>query len=279
MRSVSGRWYAPNTRESIRDETLRAGLVALGAVIERTDLPTTSARPRYALARDFAEFLDRLHRHPDDVASTTRRWQRQHLTPTALNRIQLLRRGTVHSESHRRVAVTLPSGETRLMLPGPSTEITKAVVEVFAPRFLREPGLVFLSESGNKAERRYDDLAKSIGLRLDYSRNLPDIVLADVGPRTAKVVFVEVVATDGAVTEVRRRALLQVASDAGYSAKSVFFVSAFLDRSTPAFRRLVADIAWGTYAWFASEPDRLVLFSGEGMTDLPGLSGTSGAGI
>ena len=35
------RWYADNTREPIRDETLREGLVAVGAVIARSDLPTT----------------------------------------------------------------------------------------------------------------------------------------------------------------------------------------------------------------------------------------------
>jgi hypothetical protein len=44
------RWYSDNTREPIRDETLREGLVALGAVIEKTDVPTTSSKPRYALA-------------------------------------------------------------------------------------------------------------------------------------------------------------------------------------------------------------------------------------
>ena len=47
---IDGRWYAANTREPIRDETLREGLVRIGAVKEREGLPTTSPRPRYALA-------------------------------------------------------------------------------------------------------------------------------------------------------------------------------------------------------------------------------------
>jgi len=51
---IDGRWYAANTREPIRDETLREGLVRIGAVKEREGLPTTSPRPRYALASDFA---------------------------------------------------------------------------------------------------------------------------------------------------------------------------------------------------------------------------------
>jgi BsuBI/PstI restriction endonuclease len=40
------RWYSDNTREPIRDETLREGLVAVGAVVEKTDVPTTSSKPR-----------------------------------------------------------------------------------------------------------------------------------------------------------------------------------------------------------------------------------------
>ena len=44
--SIVGSWYAANTREPIRDETLREGLVRTGAVQERRDLPTTSPRPR-----------------------------------------------------------------------------------------------------------------------------------------------------------------------------------------------------------------------------------------
>src|ERR1700756_34697 len=52
------RWYADNTREPIRDETLREGLVAVGAVLRREDLPTTSASPRYALKADFAALFN-----------------------------------------------------------------------------------------------------------------------------------------------------------------------------------------------------------------------------
>ena len=55
---IDGRWYAANTREPIRDETLREGLVRIGAVKEREGLPTTSPLPRYALAPEFAALFD-----------------------------------------------------------------------------------------------------------------------------------------------------------------------------------------------------------------------------
>ena len=56
---ISGsRWYADNTREPIRDETLRDGLVSIGAFLRREDLPTTSGAPRYTLRHDFAVLFD-----------------------------------------------------------------------------------------------------------------------------------------------------------------------------------------------------------------------------
>jgi len=271
MKELAGRWYAANTREPIRDETLRAGLVAVGAVVERSGLATTSAKPRYALARDFSDLLVKLASGAGDPIVIISQWQAAHLTATALNRINLLRRGTVLGPTSERVKVTFPNGETRLMLPGPSTILTKAVIEEFASRFLRQPGVIFLSESGNKVVARDDDLATSLGLRLDYSRNLPDVVLADVHPERAKVIFVEVVATDGAITSQRKAALSEAAKDAGLKPEDVYFVSVFADRSAPAFRKLVSELAWGTFAWFTSEPEKLLAFR-EGQThELPAL--------
>ena len=271
MKSIRGRWYAPNTREPIRDETLRNGFVPVGAVIERTGLPTTSSKPRYALARDFAALLEQLAAGAQSPQRLIVAWQQQHLTHAALRRINLLRQGTVRSTGSGHVTVTFPNGETRLMQPGPSTEITKGVIEVFARRFLREPGVIFVSESGNKVVERDDALAQGIGLKLDYSRNLPDAILADVDLTAPKVVFVEVVATDGAITEQRKQALLRIALDAGCKAEHIYFVTAFRDRASPAFRRLVSEVAWGTFVWFTSEEEKLLAFREGETAELPEL--------
>jgi hypothetical protein len=117
-----------------------------------------------------------------------------------------------------------------------------------------------VSESGEKVVARDDTLARSLGIDLDYSRNLPDVILADVATEAPKVVFIEVVATDGAVNEQRKQALLKVAERARFERHQVFFVTAFADRGTPVFRKLVSEIAWGTFVWFMSEPDKLIAF-------------------
>jgi hypothetical protein len=88
------RWYAENTREPIRDETLREGLIRLGAAVVRSGLPTTSSLPRYALRADFAALFD--PSLPDQtLVEQIDAWQAKHLTAGALACIQILRRGAV----------------------------------------------------------------------------------------------------------------------------------------------------------------------------------------
>ena len=133
--AIEGRWYAANTREPIRDETLRAGLVRTGAVVEREGLPTTSPQPRYALAAGFAALFE-LALTGDGLDSAVDDWQKANLTGAALARVAIMRRGSTGQGG--RILVTFPGGESRHMDPGPSSVITRAVVEVFAKRFLIE---------------------------------------------------------------------------------------------------------------------------------------------
>lgn len=259
-RPAGNRWYADNTREPIRDETLREGLVALGAVAAREDLPTTSSKPRYALTKPFAALFDpSLSGDALDEAIT--RWQNAHLSPSALARVRLMLSGAVGSNTS--VVVTFPNRETRSMAPGPSSVISKAVIEVFAPRYLERPVVLWLSESGNKVVTRDDTLAAQIGLRIAADRNLPDIILVDlVDP--LRVVFIEVVATDGPINARRKDALRELTDEAGYKRDQVSFVTAYQDRDAAGFKRTVSTLAWGSYAWFMSEPDGLIaLRSGE----------------
>ncbi len=258
MKDIAGRWYAPNTREPIRDETLRSGLILTGAVVGRSGLPTTSAKPRYALNRQFAMLFE------EDLSEETAKrkiktWQKKHLEQGALARIQILKQGAVAASEGTDILVSFPNGETRIMSAGPSSVISKAVVEIFTARFLKSPGVVFLSESGNKVVARDDKLARSIGLVIKADRNLPDIILVDIGPRSPLLVFVEVVATDGAITQPRMDALLDMAVQAGFNAKHVAFVTAFSDRRAGAYRKLASELAWGSFAWFVSEPDKIVI--------------------
>ena len=256
-------WYKSNTREPIRDETIRLGFIPLGAIVERSDLPTTSAKPKYALAADFIALFD-VEVSDEDLGQRIEAWRKAHLSQAARARLHLVRQGATLSKDA--VVVTFPNGETRSMKTGKSSVITKAVIEEYAARFLKQPAVLWLSESGNKVLARDDSLARHLGLHIDPSKALPDIILVDLGDEADgsgfRVVFVEVVATDGPVHAHRKNALTEVAVQAGFEPSSLKFLTAYEDRRDGVFKRTVSELAWGTAAWFVSEPDSILLLEG-----------------
>ena len=262
-RNIRGRWYAVDTREPIRDETLKDGLVATGAVLVRPDIATTSSIPRYTLASSFAGLFDP-HLSGAGQLAAIAKWQGENLSAGALARIQLVGKGAIATTGG--VMVTFPNGETRKLAHGPSSIISKALIEEFSKRFLGQPGVVFLSESGNKVLKRDDVLAKAIGLKIPADKYLPDILLVDLSPKEPLIVFVEVVASDGPISGPRKEALLGITRSAGFTDRNVTFVTAYLDRGKPAFKKTVSELAWNSFAWFASEPDHIVVFR-EGAID------------
>jgi BsuBI/PstI restriction endonuclease domain/BsuBI/PstI restriction endonuclease HTH domain len=251
------RWYADNSRESIRDETLREGLIAVGAVVQREDLATTSGSPRYALNTDFAALFDPVLTSSAFDAKVSE-FQERYLSKGALAKIAIIRAGAAGSAEG--VLVTFPNRETRRLEPGPSSAISQAVVEVFASRFLKEPAVLWLSESGNKVVLRDDRIASLIGLKIEPDKNLPDMILADLGHRETFLVFVEVVATDGAVTSRRQDAVFALTDAAGFKRSQVAFLTAYQSRESAGFRKTVSQVAWGSFVWFSSEPENLVVF-------------------
>ena len=253
------RWFHDNTREPIRDETLRDGLVRIGAVVTRPGLATTSSKGRYALKARFAALFDpALTDEP--LATAVGAWQEQSLSAGALARVRLQQRSARAAQST--ILMTLPNGESRLMEAGPSSVITKAVVEVFARRFLGDPAVLWISESGNKVIQRDDELAQSLGLKIETDRLLPDTILVDLAPAEPLLVFVEAVATDGPIAEARRGAFIELVTGAGFKERQVAFVTAFQDRNAPAFKKAMPNLAWGSFAWCVSEPEHLIALDG-----------------
>jgi hypothetical protein len=253
FRVTGTRWYADNTREPIRDETLRDGLVAVGAVLRREDLPTTSASPRYALKTDFAALFDPVL-EGENLETSIAAFQAKHLSKSALARVSIMLAGAAGSGGG--LLVSFPNGETRRL----SSVISKAVIETFAARFLEAPAVLWLSESGNKVVTRDDQVASAIGLKIEPDKNLPDLILADLGPAEPLIVFVEVVATDGAMTARRQNAIYAITDAAGFKRSQIAFLTAYQDRESAGFRRTVSNLAWNSFAWFASEPHNIVSF-------------------
>lgn len=252
-------WYAANSREPVRDETIRTGLIPLQAVVVRQGIPTTSSKPTYALQKEFSNLFS-INLSGDDLDVAIENWQKRHLSKAAITRLKLMK--NYGSEDSDAVQIKFPDGAMRTLEPGPSSLISKAVIEEFAPRFLKKPKVLWLSESGNKVVAQDEALAKALGLQIDPSRALPDIILVDLGEDSSGlemlVVFTEVVASDGPVNRQRKEVLTTLATEAGFDPEHLAFLTAFLDRSSQPFKKSISELAWGSYAWFSTEPDYII---------------------
>jgi hypothetical protein len=252
-KSSEGSWYADNSREGARDEGVRQGLLPLNAMVKRQGVDTTSSAGRYALHPDFvALFNPTLVGEP--LRAAIEAWQATYLAGAARARAALA--GSMDDEG---VVVSHPQGGSTLLPPGESPRITKAVIEEFSKRFLAKPAVVWISDS---AIKRFSDdrLAKVLQIKLDIASLLPDVILIDRASAKLKLVFVEVVASDGPVTEQRKQSILKLLADSpmGYLPQDAIFVTAYRDRAARPVPKALRQLAWGSFAWFMSEPDNLV---------------------
>jgi len=218
---------------------------------------TTSSAPIYYLRADFAALFNP-GLTEEALAAAIEAWQKKHLSSTARARMALLAAGKVKKADE--VLVTSPDGSVSKLSPGPSSLISKAAVEQFAIYFLPNPGLLWLSESGNKIRHQDDEIAKALGLNIDQAKVLPDIILVNIGESgdDMRLIFIEVVASDGPMNQSRKDALLGYVKESSFPAEQCIFGTAFEDRADGAFKKALPTLAWGTFAWFRSEPERLM---------------------
>lgn len=244
-------WYRDNSRETLRDETFPAWLEH-GALRDRPGLPTTSGKPRWALTVGFADLFDPSLTGQELEASVDA-WRAARMTPGDRLRIATLR----HRErvAHA-IEVRLPDGTVRSLEPGDASLILRGVLEQWAPARLLDPVVLSISEPGDKVYLADAARLRSLGLTLDAGSLLPDAVIVDIGETPPTFWIVEAVASDGPVTEDRRRQLLAWAEEQRIPPHSCRFLSAFLDRNEGVARRRLKDLAVDTFAWYAAEPTR-----------------------
>lgn len=81
----------------------------------------------------------------------------------------------------------------------------------------------------------------------------------------------EVVHTDGPISQQRKEALEAIALDAGFETEHLAYVTAFSDRSASPYRALAHNLAWDSFVWFASEPMNLIMLQSGGNRKLSEL--------
>jgi hypothetical protein len=185
-------------------------------------------------------------------------WRNKNLDQATLQRMALRAQGIAAKEGD--VFIDMPDGARIRISAGPSSNIVKGLIEDFAMRHLQKPAVLWISASDQKTYPHFVQMAASVGLEFHPSKELPDIIFADLADKP-RFLFCEVVATDGAVTEARKAALLELVEASNVPAEAVSFLTAFEDRQSPTFKKNFSQLALNSFVWFRTEPDLLVILS------------------
>ena len=199
IRESYGVSYAPNTRETIRDEAVKY-FVEAGMVLRNPDnpqRPTNSGNTVYQIEPTALALLR---------VFGTPAWHAQ-------LRDYLSNRDAIRTEIERhrniaRVAVTLPSGETVTLSPGGQNPLIKSVIEEFCPRFVPGGTVAYIGDTEGKFLHLDAAYLEGLGVVIAPAAKMPDIVVHDT--RRNWLVLVEAVSTAGPVDGKRRKELKEL---------------------------------------------------------------------
>lgn len=242
-----GQRYAPNTRETIRDEAVKH-FVEAGLLLRNPDdpsRPTNSGKTVYQVEPSALE-LARCY--------GTLEWPRRLAA-------YLKSRQHVLEDMHRkrelsRIPVRLPSGRTVNISPGGQNPLIKSVIEELCPRFVPGGVIVYIGDAEDKFLYLETEYLKNLGVVVPAPAKMPDVVVHDA--RRNWLLLIEAVASAGPVDAKRRMELKELFR--GCKAGLVF-VTAFATRAD--MRSFLTQISWETEVWVTEDPDHMIHFNGE----------------
>lgn len=241
-----GKTYKPNSRETVRRQTLHQFEQA--RLVDRNPddptRPTNSGDNNYQLTQEAADVLR---------AFGTEQFDKKCLA--FIKAHGSLKEAYRKARNLLMVPVILPDGTSVAMSPGKHNELQRAIVEQFAPRFAPGAALVYLGDTAKKNLIVSADLLERLKIPPMNHDKLPDVVLYD--PQKDWLFLIEAVTSHGPVSPKRHAELESMLENC--PAERVY-VTAFLDIT--GFRRHAGDIVWESEAWLASNPDHMIHYNG-----------------
>ena len=159
------------------------------------------------------------------------------------------------AREQNRIPVQIAPGKAITLSPGDHSDLIRAIIEDFAPRFVPGCVLIYAGDTGEKWGYFDAPLLAGLGVNVDSHGKMPDVVLHY--PERHWLLLVESVTSHGPVDGKRHAELARLF--AGSSAGLVY-VTAFPSRAL--MTRYLPEIAWETEVWVADAPSHLIHFNG-----------------
>jgi hypothetical protein len=241
-----GKQYAPNTRETFRRQTIHQ-LVAAGVALYNPDNPTrpvNSPKAVYQIESDTLKLLRTFG---------TAAWIKN--LAAYLKKRETLTARYARAREMRKLPVKLATGERMRLSPGDHSQLIKAIIEEFAPRFVPGGVLIYAGDTGQKWGYFDKELLAKLGVEVDGHGKMPDVML--YYPERGWLLLVESVTSHGPVDGKRHDELSRLFAG---SKVGLVYVTAFPSRAV--MTRYLGAIAWETEVWIADAPSHLIHFNG-----------------
>ena len=239
--------YAPNTRETIRRQTMHQ-FVDAGLAVYNPDNPTRPVNSP-ATVYHIEPFALELLRSYGTTA-----WS-DNLTAYLAKR-QTLAARYANAREQNLVPVQIAPGKIIKLSPGEHSELIRKIIEDFAARFVPGAVLIYAGDTGEKWGYFEKSLLAKLGVEVETHGKMPDVVLHY--PDRNWLLLVESVTSHGPVDGKRHAELAKLFAK---SKAGLVYVTAFPNRSTMS--RYLGEIAWETEVWVADAPSHLIHFNGE----------------
>ncbi len=239
--------YAPNTRETFRRQTMHQ-FVAAGIVLYNPDKPTRSVNSPKAVYQIEPATLALIR------CFGTKKWTAK--LAAYLTEHQTLIAQYAKEREHNMIPVVIAPGKSISLSPGEHSELIRAIIEDFAPRFAPGSVLVYAGDTGEKWGYFDKELLVAIGVEVDAHGKMPDVVLHFTEKNW--LLLVESVTSHGPVDGKRHAELAELFAG---SKSGLVYVTAFPNRAIMG--RYLGEIAWETEVWVADAPSHLIHFNGE----------------
>src|ERR1700683_1871157 len=239
--------FAPNTRETIRDDAVKF-FVEEGLLLRNPDdpnRPTNSGNTVYQVEPSALALLRKVGT-PDWSTAMV-----EYLASRANIKNEIARKRDL-----ARVPVTLPDGSQVALSPGGQNPLIKAIIEHFCPAFAPGGGVIYIGDTENKFVHLEAAALASLGVVLDSAAKIPDVIVHYRAKNW--LLLIEAVTSAGPVDGKSRKELNHLFAE--YKAGLVFFPALEPRRSMQSF---LSQLAWESEVWIAEDPDHMIHFNGE----------------
>lgn len=242
-----GKQYAPNSRETVRRQTvhqfLDAGMIEINP--DEPERPTNSGKTVYRIEKGLLELLQ---------TCGTAEWDKG--LKTYLASADTLAKRYAQEREMKRIPIKIAGGKTISLSPGGQNILIKKIIDDFCSQFTPGGEAVYIGDTDDKFRLFNKPLLKSLGVEIESHGKMTDVVI--YYEQKNWLVLIEAVTSHGPVNPKRREELKKLFKG---SKAGLVFVTAFLDRRS--MLKYLDEISWETEVWTADYPSHLIHFNGE----------------